>query len=267
MDSHSAGPSGRWRATITRLVHRRVFLAGAVASILILALAANAFASIPDQSNVFYGCVQTGNLPIPGKGSLRLIDTSRGEHCNQYETAVSWSENGASGPTGATGATGPVGATGATGQVGATGDTGPSGPTGDAGPSGPAGQGLYDDILYVHTDFPQAVLPGTPIVFFTTSLQNGGAIFYQFPQSFAISQTGVYRVAYSTELDGPFSVALSLNGVNVGGSQAANAGAGTHDVSRELYFTAQTGDAFVLACQGTTTCSAEFASITIQRVN
>ena len=139
----------RWIQAIARLAHRRVVLAGAAASILILALVSGAFASIPDQNQVFHACVLSGNLPIPGQGSVRIIDTNKGQTCTRYETPISWdASGGATGPTGPMGATGPVGATGAegaTGPVGATGvsgiagATGPTGAVGDTGPSGPTG--------------------------------------------------------------------------------------------------------------------------------
>ncbi|MGA7670347.1 MAG: hypothetical protein WBW04_07980, partial [Nitrolancea sp.] len=71
--------------------------ASVVAAILIVALATNVFADIPDQSNTFHGCVQNSPSFISGwflfgntKGSLRLIDTENGQSCNSNESAVSW---------------------------------------------------------------------------------------------------------------------------------------------------------------------------------
>jgi hypothetical protein len=120
----------RWRLSFARLARRRVLLAGIVAAMLLLALAANAFASIPDQQQVYHACMLTSRLPLVG-GSLRLIDTERGQQCARYETSVSWS------------------ATGATGPAGATGPSGPSGPTGPAG----SGLGAY---AYIYDDVPVA---------------------------------------------------------------------------------------------------------------
>ena len=145
MDGRPAGSVGRWRQRAARFRHGRVFLAMFAAGVLVLALATNAFASIPDQSNVYHACVQAGNLPIPGQGTMRLIDTEKGQSCTRHETPVSWNANGVAGPTGATGATGPQGPAGATGPSGASGPVGPVGPagvdgaTGATGPAGPAG--------------------------------------------------------------------------------------------------------------------------------
>jgi hypothetical protein len=50
MNARPAGRESRWsRRTLSR-ARRRLLLAAATASILLLALAANAFASIPDQN-------------------------------------------------------------------------------------------------------------------------------------------------------------------------------------------------------------------------
>ena len=100
MIKRPTGQKSRWSQVISRLARQRVVLAGLVAALLVLALATNAFASIPDHSNVFHGCVQSGTLPIPGQGILRLIDTDKGQTCTRYETPVSWNANGTAGPTG-----------------------------------------------------------------------------------------------------------------------------------------------------------------------
>ena len=137
MSNRPAGQKSRWSNGIARFARRRVVLASLTASILVLALATNAFASIPDQNQVFHACVQSGTLPIPGQGSIRLIDTDKGQTCTRYETPISWSANGgATGPTGPTGASGPSGPNGPTGAVGDTGPIGPTGLTGDTGPTG-----------------------------------------------------------------------------------------------------------------------------------
>ena len=103
-----------------RFVSRAPLVVGATlgALALIIAFAANAFASIPDNANVYHGCVQSSNLPIPGQGTLRLIDTAKGQSCTRYETPVSWNAAGDTGPTG------PQGATGATGVAGTAGTAG-----------------------------------------------------------------------------------------------------------------------------------------------
>src|SRR5580765_5031657 len=93
-------------------------------------------AAIPDSSGVIHGCYQKN------VGNLRVIDPSAGDSCRPSEIAISWSQTGPQGPTGATGPTGPKGDTGATGPQGppgATGATGPAGPTGPPGPNNAAG--------------------------------------------------------------------------------------------------------------------------------
>jgi hypothetical protein len=124
---------------IGRIARRRFVVAITVASMLALALATNAFASIPDHNQVYHACVQSGNLPIPDQGSVRIIDTEKGQSCTRSETPISWSANGATGPTGPVGTTGPSGASGATGASGPEGPTGVAGPTGATGPTGSAG--------------------------------------------------------------------------------------------------------------------------------
>jgi hypothetical protein len=153
MVNRPTGQKSRWSNGIARFARRRIVLASLTASILVLALATNAFASIPDQNQVFHACVQSGTLPIPGQGSIRLIDTDKGQTCTRYETPISWSANGGAtgptgpaGPAGATGASGASGPSGPAGIVGATGPIGPSGPSGDTGPSGATGPiGLTGD--------------------------------------------------------------------------------------------------------------------------
>ncbi len=131
---------------MTRMSKRRVILSGGVAALMLMALAATAFAAIPDQSNVFHGCVLNNNslglgwLPFGRPaGSLRLIDTAQNQSCNSNETAVSWNASGPSGPSGPSGATGASGPSGPSGATGASGPSGPSGATGASGPSGPSG--------------------------------------------------------------------------------------------------------------------------------
>ncbi|HEX2677814.1 MAG TPA: hypothetical protein VHM19_14275, partial [Polyangiales bacterium] len=81
---------------------------------LVLALAAllwtaTVHASIPDANGVFHGCYNALT------GSVRLVDT---QSCNALERAITWSQTGPRGPTGATGAQGPAGATGPRGPAG-----------------------------------------------------------------------------------------------------------------------------------------------------
>jgi collagen triple helix repeat protein len=128
-------------------VFRRVRVSVAAAVLLVLVAAGAAYATIPDGHGVYTACL------LKSTGTIRLIDPSITgnsllNHCTQYETQITFNEQGQPGPTGATGATGPAGPagpTGATGQAGAQGAIGPAGPagpngqTGQQGPAGPKG--------------------------------------------------------------------------------------------------------------------------------
>ncbi len=342
MENRPAALSSRWRARFSQLARRRAFRAAAVASVLILALATNAFASIPDHSNVFHGCVQSGNMPLPNKGSLRLIDTARGEHCNQFESPVSWSENGMTGPTGATGATGPIGATGATGLEGATGPTGPSGlvgetgatgptgpagaigetgatgptgpagadgaagqigpagPSGPTGPTGPAGAdgvngaagpsgpsgptgatgatgpaGGIQEYAYLYNTGAQLLTLSGPVAFDTNGPISSGISHLPASSEVIFSTAGTYKVSYtlagSPLLAAP-SIALSLNGVPVAGTQYASTLVGA-DVSGEAMITVSAGDVLtvintsLLATSLPATAPTVNASLIIEMVN
>lgn len=71
-----------------------------VALLLVIALGAGvAYAAIPDAGGVIHGCFKKsggdddddgGN----GKGSLRVIDTDKGERCKKSETALDWNQRG-----------------------------------------------------------------------------------------------------------------------------------------------------------------------------
>ena len=99
-----------------------------------------AYASIPDSSGAFHGCVNKAT------GVLRVIDPSKNQQCLTTgvlaETAITWNQTGpqgAVGPQGATGAQGPAGPTGATGATGAQGLPGAQGAQGLKGDTGATG--------------------------------------------------------------------------------------------------------------------------------
>ena len=100
----------------------------AVATAIVLAAGATAYATVPDGNGVIHGCY--GKPGTPQKGELRVRDASQGEQCRFYENTLDWNQTG---PTGATGPPGPTGATGPTGVTGPPGATGPTGPSGVAG--------------------------------------------------------------------------------------------------------------------------------------
>ena len=91
-------------------------------------------ASIPAANGTITGCYHKNN------GQLRVVESA--SQCNPSELALTWQQQGPTGPQGPIGPqgpTGPQGATGPQGLTGLTGLTGPAGPTGPEGPEGPAG--------------------------------------------------------------------------------------------------------------------------------
>ncbi len=81
-------------------------------------------ASIPDASGVVHTCYTTnGSVFGQPQGSLRVIDTAKGQKCQASETGLNLNQTGPTGPAGpkgATGATGPQGPAGGGGVAGAT---------------------------------------------------------------------------------------------------------------------------------------------------
>lgn len=80
-----------------------LFRAGLVAAFLVVAVGANAYASIPDANGVIHACYDHGS------GNLRIIDpTVKDKHqsqCDKPETALSWSQTGPQGLIGPAGLT------------------------------------------------------------------------------------------------------------------------------------------------------------------
>ena len=66
-----------------------------------------AYATIPDSSGVIHGCYKKGapnNKPAPpDAGSLRVIDTDKGQTCSPSEAPLDWNQTGQQGPPGPTG--------------------------------------------------------------------------------------------------------------------------------------------------------------------
>jgi Collagen triple helix repeat (20 copies) len=127
-------------AALKNLIHR-LHPASALrskASIGVLALtlgvvvggAGIAYASVPDPTGQIHGCVNRLT------GTLRIIDTSTGASCTVLERALTFSQQGPTGPAGPTGLTGAQGPAGTDGAPGATGAPGVSGPAGADGVSG-----------------------------------------------------------------------------------------------------------------------------------
>jgi hypothetical protein len=191
--------------------------------VLIMALAANAFASIPDHNDVYHACVQSGNMPLPGAGSIRMIDTERGQTCNRFEKPISWNANGLTGVTGASGATGPQGIagpsgpTGETGPEGATGASGANGLTGDTGPSGPSGptgpaatnQLEYASMVSVGQ---QVLTSGALVNFDINQLVSSGILHTAGQPTIIIFTPGVYKLTFDVYASTPgYEIDVLLN--------------------------------------------------------
>ena len=67
-------------------------LLAAICGVVVIAGAGSiAWASIPDGSGVIHGCYQKNN------GALRVVDTAKGQRCNQSEQPHNWSQQGGTG--------------------------------------------------------------------------------------------------------------------------------------------------------------------------
>jgi hypothetical protein len=102
----------------------------------VLGSVAIATGAIPGADGVIDGCYTKST------GALRVIDTegSIPVTCKSSEAALSWNQQGPTGPEGPQGETGPEGPQGETGPEGPQGETGPEGPQGETGPEGPQGE-------------------------------------------------------------------------------------------------------------------------------
>lgn len=125
--------------------------AGAVALVVAVggtALAAGASSGGPvSSSGVITGCYTAPNK----EGSSQLTLQNAGTNCPSGESAVSWSEQGPTGPQGPVGpqgATGPQGPAGPAGAQGAPGQSGPGLVVGSAAPGACANGGIQIDDAY-----------------------------------------------------------------------------------------------------------------------
>lgn len=129
----------RSRRGITRYTREIAFVAcGAIACLSTIA----AWASIPDTTGTFHGCVNTTT------GLVRIVDTAKTGYLSTCyptsagllaESPVTWQASGSPGKTGPAGPPGPAGPAGPPGPSGTVGAAGPSGGLGPSGPPGPAG--------------------------------------------------------------------------------------------------------------------------------
>lgn len=153
---------------------RPVLLAAAGLAVLATAATASATVGADDAPPQIHGCVSKGVLGL-GQGQLRIVPDAG--KCTSAETALSWNQQGVTGPAGPTGPTGPVGAQGPKGEQGAQGPQGDQGLQGDAGPAGPGLQSVY----FQEGDY-------------TTLPQGGGKLLASCPAS-ALALSGGFRIA------------------------------------------------------------------------
>jgi Collagen triple helix repeat (20 copies) len=146
---------------IATLRHRRLGRRGvivAAAAGLVVTGGGVAFATVaastPIAAGVVHGCYSKHAV----KGSHTVTLQNAGTKCPSGTIAITWSQKG---PQGATGAQGPTGAQGAAGAQG------PAGPQGATGPQGPAGP-VHQVVGAVNTD---CTLQGNPPASIVTSTQ------------------------------------------------------------------------------------------------
>lgn len=146
---------------------------------LVLVLGGVAFAAIPAANGTIKGCYAKNNGLLYSKGDVRLVDEN--EACRNYETGITWNQQGPQGPKGDPGPAGPPGPKGDPGPQGATGPPGPGVQmlAGQVSKDGVAfgegfrvvkkGPGLYD--LFI----PAATFPEFPVMVLGTWRWEGPA--------------------------------------------------------------------------------------------
>jgi hypothetical protein len=141
-------------------------IAGIVA-LVAAAATTTAFAAIPDGSGVIHGCYKKA---APSQGTLRVVDTSKGDTCGNNETALTWNQQGPQGPQGLQG---PAGPQGPEGPQGLTGSQGPQGEKGDQGDPGPAGPASLPSVYIKRVGDVALASSNTPVDIATLSLPAG----------------------------------------------------------------------------------------------
>ncbi len=133
---------------------------------------------------------------------------------------------GETGPSGADGAPGAPGAPGATGSAGARGPAGPAGPTGATGPTGPQGpagpagtSASVSAALFfalMPPDNAATVAPGTAVDFPQDGPGTGSAAMRVNASTFALAETGIYRVSVQVSVSEAGQLVLALDGIELG---------------------------------------------------
>lgn len=236
MQKEQSDSERRWSQRARRVVRRRGMYAAIIAGLLVLALGTNAFADIPDNGQVFHGCVLTGEsrgfdlFPSSQPGSLRLIDTSRGQQCRPNEQAVTWNQTGPQGPSG------------------------PSGPTGPTGPTGPAGTALSAyGYVYVKSTSVYEISYGDSVGWtdlgpmLNVTASPGAA-------NITIGTSGEYRVSWFANVDSSLEAtfAVAVNGtVNPSTEVNMDQSIKTGEISGQAILPLTAGDVLTLHNSGT----------------
>jgi hypothetical protein len=83
-------------ARLGALVRRRPLLLAVGVALAVAAAGGIAYAGIPDSGGVIHGCYKTS----PNQGTLRVIDSEKGQTCSVNESALNWNQTGPPGPRG-----------------------------------------------------------------------------------------------------------------------------------------------------------------------
>lgn len=97
--------SERW-ARLRALVRRRPVLVSLLAVVGFALVGGIAYANIPDSSGVIHGCYKKSSA---NQGTLRVVDSEKGQTCSSNESSVNWNQTGPPGPPGQQGQQGPPG--------------------------------------------------------------------------------------------------------------------------------------------------------------
>ena len=98
-------PSEQW-VRLRALARRRPVLVSLFAVGAFALVGGIAYASIPDSSGVIHGCYKKSS---PNQGTLRVVDSEKGQTCSSSENSVNWNQTGPQGQQGLQGQQGPPG--------------------------------------------------------------------------------------------------------------------------------------------------------------
>lgn len=151
-------------------------------------------------------------------------------------------ETGPVGPQGPAGEAGPVGPQGPVGEAGPVGPQGPAGESGPVGPQGPAGEAGPAGGVLSYADFyalmpgdnSATVAPGTDVSFPQDGPNSGSGIVRSGPDSFTLSDIGVYQVLFQVSVTEVGQLILTLNGEDLAYTVAGRATGGSQIVGMAI---------------------------------